>query len=1117
MPPDRSPGQAPQVRHDKLGSIGSGRSVLQHRVKKNLLQSSPVPDAPDSRSVAFAKTTRPQLGAIVARERLFQRMDGAPGRTLVWISGPPGAGKTSLAASYVETRQRRCLWYEMDTDDADVATFFHYFGHAALRLDAERIGSLPTFAPENGSRLASFARRFFRQALTRVKAPLTVVLDGLGPMPAESPLFEVLEAAVAQVPSGGCVIVTSRFDPPAALARLQASGEMVRIDAGMLNVEPDELAQIAKLRGQALSTEAVSQLHQRTGGWAAGLVLMLEHSKLSGALPNWPEESTPRVVFDFLAGEIFDRFELKMQQFLLRLACLPRVTARLAQQLTGEEKATRLLLNLALNNYFVSEVRWPEGQGFQLHPLMRDFLLNRAALDLPEVLEAPHLRLAAGLLRESGQVEDAVALLIRCRDWTLLAEVAADEARTMIAQGRGDTLALWLEALPPATLAAAPRLDQAYAITRLAASPRTARRHFERAFEAYGGLNDVAAQLQCGVGVIDALINEFDDLAALDLWRQRLAAMLPGARALLARDDCDAAQVAILRASLLRPAQALPGQQAAIDAAPRWVRAALALWQGDWGTAAALLEGRTGGDAQESSQAALRGALVASLAGLVSGQFALARERALEGLRLTEQEGAAGYDAFLHAVVVACALSEDDADLARAQLQWFETDAAQLRRGDRAILHCLRSWFSRLDGDPVRAQRDARSAVALACELGLVWLECLARCMLALLLAQARDERGSEAQLRSAQLLLSGDTSPLLQVPLALAMAGVAVQNQQLPQALAALGDAFHTGREYAVVHMPGWSAQDAAEMCVLALQHGIEPDYARRLVRERKLSPKVPPLLVKSWPWPIRIHTLGRFEIAAHDTPVEFSGKGPGRPAELLKLLVSLGAQAVRVYQLADALWPHVDADFAHKSFTAALHRLRRLLDDDEAVLLRDGRLSLHPDIVWTDTWALDQVLSEIENATRLPTARKRPDPALRESVQQALALYPGPFLPDESEHPGYIAFREQLRARLLRCVARAARHWEEAGDFDTAADFYLQLLQADSMFEAPYRNLMLCYQRHGDVGAARDVYERLRTTLSMRLKIMPSAQTQAVYAGLDASMAAVRASGPSTMPPDD
>lgn len=50
------------------------------------------------------------------------------------------------------------------------------------------------------------------------------------------------------------------------------------------------------------------------------------------------------------------------------------------------------------------------------------------------------------------------------------------------------------------------------------------------------------------------------------------------------------------------------------------------------------------------------------------------------------------------------------------------------------------------------------------------------------------------------------------------------------------------------------------ARLCAFALAHGIEPDYARRLIRQRCL--KSPGVEVECWPWPVKIYTLGRFSL---------------------------------------------------------------------------------------------------------------------------------------------------------------------------------------------------------------------------------------------------------------
>src|SRR5258708_32387741 len=123
-----------------------------------------------SPTLAFAKTTQPEIGSVVRREGLFARLDGTPGRTVAWIAGPPGYGKSTLAATYVAARDYQSAWYQIDADDNDGATFFHYLGHAKRNLK-RRSAKLPAFTPLHADGIASFSRKFFRRFCAQLISP----------------------------------------------------------------------------------------------------------------------------------------------------------------------------------------------------------------------------------------------------------------------------------------------------------------------------------------------------------------------------------------------------------------------------------------------------------------------------------------------------------------------------------------------------------------------------------------------------------------------------------------------------------------------------------------------------------------------------------------------------------------------------------------------------------------------------------------------------------------------------------------------------------------------------------------------------------------------------------
>ena len=108
------------------------------------------------RAARLAKLTRPRLHEVLDRRRLFGRLDQERARPLVWVVGPPGAGKTALVASYLDARDLESIWLHLDPGDGEVATFFHYLSQS-LGASARR-GPVPVFRPEYRGKDEGFSR-----------------------------------------------------------------------------------------------------------------------------------------------------------------------------------------------------------------------------------------------------------------------------------------------------------------------------------------------------------------------------------------------------------------------------------------------------------------------------------------------------------------------------------------------------------------------------------------------------------------------------------------------------------------------------------------------------------------------------------------------------------------------------------------------------------------------------------------------------------------------------------------------------------------------------------------------------------------------------------------------
>lgn len=246
----------------------------------------------------------------------------------------------------------------------------------------------------------------------------------------------------------------------------------------------------------------------------------------------------------------------------------------------------------------------------------------------------------------------------------------------------------------------------------------------------------------------------------------------------------------------------------------------------------------------------------------------------------------------------------------------------------------------------------------------------------------------------------------------------------------------------------------------------------------------------------PLRIFALGQFSLLRNGQPVVFSRKVQKRPLDLLKMLIAQGGTRADTAPILAALWPDAEGDAAKVSFDSNLHRLRKLLDVDDAVKLSEGRLSLSPDKCWVDVWAFEKAVSDIDAAIRGGGEPVRGD--LATLAAELLRHYTGHFIDSESGEPWAAAARDRLKSKFLRSVTMLGAALEQARQWEQSTALYARALELDNLAEGMYRRLMICYRELGETNEALNVYRRCREMLSIVLGTRPSAETEAIRSTL-------------------
>ena len=191
--------------------------------------------------------------------------------------------------------------------------------------------------------------------------------------------------------------------------------------------------------------------------------------------------------FEYFASEVFERVDPGVRRVLLEIALLETPTAELVLRATGNAEAPRVLATLARRGLFtVRHER--EHPAFELHGLFREFLLARGTQELPAGRADAVRRAAADALAGGGSPADAeaaIALFGQAEDWSAMARLVGREAGALLRQGRAETVARSIEALPAAVRAAEPWLLHWEGVAVLPREPARARDRLREALAAF--------------------------------------------------------------------------------------------------------------------------------------------------------------------------------------------------------------------------------------------------------------------------------------------------------------------------------------------------------------------------------------------------------------------------------------------------------------------------------------------------------------------------------------------------------------------------------------------------------------------------------------------------------
>lgn len=1099
--------------------------------------------------INISKVTPPSLPEIIHRPRLTELLTSNQEREITIVTGQAGTGKTTLAASYVNTLEIHSAWAKLDSGDSDPINFYYTLTQSLQYTFPERDFTsqllYPTISAGPRSDIQLF-REWVNVLFGELRSPLLFVIDDLESLNPDSASLNLIKVLLTEAPPEVRFILLSRIDPLLDLQKKNIRRLTYFLPQEQLAFTKNEIQQFfSSICRISLPLKTVSHIYNLSEGWVGGVILLSEYlkrlpAKKRGAFDtkyhtgNFREE-----IFPYFGEEIFKSLPGSIQEILIKLSIFDFIELDFAKEFLSVEEAGELLDTILKKNLFVKNYDSKGSRrGIRYHNLFRDFLQKQLRSMTGEGERKVLYKRAGGLFAQRTDFENAVKFYLKAGDYSQATPIIERAGVILIKMNRMVELKTWLRLLPAAIIQENPWLLYYRAVTARFTEPRDNLSRLRKALTLFEQNGDSSGQLLTSGMLIESSFFAGEDVIPITLLIEKCESLLESLNT-----DQYSFEKAVLLLQMgfiysLRLWNAQKGCWASqnayvllkqLDIPPLQITALANLF---------LSQQMTGNlqDAEITRQKADRlikkygnPELIANYS-ISLGQYYTFRgdlEKALQHLQTVQYyyEELGLLSVYLPMLLQELMLSPhlgkfEIAEQRGEQLLNFASNINNILLKGMALLFLGASYYHKGDYKKALTLIDSSKAIFSSEKTYSLTHIVTANHFLGIIYTHLGRYKIALTESMESASIMEQTVGKTWVAQSHIALALLYHKTKKTDLMVAHLHKAMEHLGTIDYIHLQWLSRKDFTKACLLILEWKIDKstDFAEHVLvnylsdtaapgleklknhRDRTVGEKVFSIRKKihrsSLPH-IHLQTLGEFGVLKNHEPMKDEEWLRKNARTMLKGIIARGSKNIPKDCIIEDLWPEVSPDVGDKRFKVELHRLRKSLEpgmDKEFgssyIHLTENLVSLDENLCGIDVEHFTFLIGQGSKDKKIGNHRKA-----QESFNKAIDMYRDDFLAQDLYSPWAQQRRAELKKQYTKALLELAQIYEERGSVTKAISCYKKSIVSEPLLEHAYQRLIVLYSARGKTNQALQAYKKLEQTLQTEIQSEPEPFSKKLY----------------------